>query len=73
MKTNTMKCSKKLPGYFMSDPARNCFRKPTMIVGGSPYCYAHGRKALEKLFGSEITGPLADACKAFAAFMRDQP
>lgn len=68
-----MKCSKKLPGHFMSDPSRNCFRKPTMMVAGSPYCTVHGRKALEKLSGPEITGPLADACKAFSAFMRDQP
>lgn len=67
-----MKCSKKLPGHFMSDPPRNCFRKPTMTVAGAPYCTVHGRKLADRLAAKEVTGPLAYACKGFAAFMREQ-
>lgn len=42
------KCSKMLPGFFMSDPWRHCTKKVFFIIDGKPYCAQHGKKLMKR-------------------------
>lgn len=42
------KCSKMLPGFFMSDAWRHCTKKVFFIIDGKPYCAQHGKKLMKR-------------------------
>lgn len=56
------KCSKKLPGIFMSDGQRNCYKTAKVKIDGKCYCLQHARMYVNKAKenGREISSNMVD-------------
>lgn len=56
------KCSKKLPGVFMSDGLRNCYKPAKVKIDGICYCLQHASIYVKnaKQNGREITANMIE-------------